>query len=253
MADINTRLQELADELEQMRRKLEEANRFGTRLIAIASHEMKTPLAVIKGYATLLREGLCGVIDEKAKETLGKIETTTDDLVETVTNMVDLRKVEEGKMEYEFSKTDLVGLAKDVVEGLRPLADVQEIDLTFSASARDIFVNADPRELKHAIRNLIDNAIKYTPEGFVGVRVEEKDGEAVFMVKDSGIGFDPGVNPLNFREYVRDKRVRNEIMGSGIGSHITKSIIEAHGGKISAESEGEGKGSTFRFSLPKVG
>ncbi len=253
MADTEgTASKKLAEELAETKQKLEDANHFGIQLVAIASHEMKTPLAIIKGYAALLREGLCGMVDGRAKETLKKIEVAVDELIETISNIADLRRVEEGKMEYEFSRTDLVGLAKDAVGGLLPLADAKKVDLTFSASAKDIFVNADPRELKHAIRNLVDNAIKYTPEGFVGVRVEEKGGDAVFLVKDSGIGFASGVNPLDFKEYVRDKRVKNEVMGSGIGLHIVKSIIEAHNGKMGADSPGEGKGSVFSFSLPKI-
>lgn len=132
---------------------------------------------------------------------------------------------------------------------MRPLAEAKNLTLSFSASARDVFVNADPRELKHAIRNLIDNAIKYTLQGSVDVKVEEKGDEAVFSMKDSGIGFATGVNPLDFKEYVRYERIKDKVMGSGIRFHIVKSIIEAHGGKIWCESAGENKGSTFRFSL----
>ena len=284
------KLEKLNLELKEARRKLEEVDHYGTHLISIASHEMKAPLSVIKGYVSLLRDGHYGAVGEKARETLKKVEVAVDELIETISNIIDLRRVETGKMEYEFSKTDLVGLAKDAVEGLRFLAEDKKLVLTFSASARDIFVNADPRELKHAIRNLVDNAIKYTPqvspaaegwvggsdrlppsrrlfrtegsegasrseatpEGFVKVWVEEKGDEAVFSVRDSGIGFAPGANPLNFKEYVRDERVKNEVAGSGIGLHIAKSIIETHGGKIFAESAGVGKGATFSFSLLKI-
>jgi two-component system phosphate regulon sensor histidine kinase PhoR len=279
-----------AGELKEAQRKPEDVNSFGVNLIATVSHEMRAPLAVIKGYASLLREGHCGAVDEKAKEILKKIEVAVDELVETISNVVDLRKVEEGKMEYEFSQTDLVGLAKDVAEGFHPLADGKKITLTFGASARDIFVNADPTELKHAIRNLVDNAVKYTPQvspaaegwvggsdrllpsrrlfrtggsegaprseatpqGFVEVKVEEKGNEVVFSVRDSGIGFVSAANPLHFKEYIRDARVKKEVRGSGIGLHIARSIVEAHGGKIQAESGGEGQGSTFSFSLPKI-
>lgn len=225
---------------------------FTSRLISIVSHELKSPLAVIKGYAALLRDGTYGKLGERAKEAVIKIEGAADDAVELVANMIDFHKAGEGKMEYEFSRTDLVGLAKDVAEGLRILAEGKKLMMTFAASARDIFVNADPRELKHVIQNLVDNAIKYTEKGFIRVEVKSGNGVAVFSVADSGIGIAGGANPLFFREFIRDERVNNKIKGSGIGLYVAKSIIDAHGGKIWMESAGEGRGSTFGFSLPAV-
>jgi len=239
-------------EIVEARKKLEELNRFKNHLLSLASHEIKSPLSIIKGYATGLREGLYGQVGDKVKETLSRIEFSADELISLVDNIIDLRRIEEGRMKYEFSKTDLVGLSKDVVLAFEPVASGKKLNLSFKASARDIFVNADPTELKHAIQNLVDNAIKYTPKGFVKVEVSEGGSDAVFSVEDSGIGIPKNVSPLLFQEFVRDDRVRSEIRGSGIGLHITKSIIEAHDGKIWVKSGGEGKGSTFYFSLAKV-
>ncbi|MBU6501100.1 MAG: HAMP domain-containing histidine kinase [Patescibacteria group bacterium] len=230
-------------------RKGKTINDFTSQLLSVVSHQLKSPLAVIKNYATLLRDGNYGKISNKEAEIILKIEAAADNAIELVTNTIDLRKVEEGKMEYEFSKTDLVGLTKDVVEGIRILAETKGLKMTFTASAHDIFVNADPREMKHVVQNLVDNAIKYTEKGFINVNVREIGGEAVFSVADSGIGIPKGVKPLLFKEFMRDERVDHKMKGSGIGLHIARNIVEAHGGKIFAESAGDGKGSTFSFSL----
>lgn len=245
-------VEKMKRELETAKRELAEVNQSKMKFLSLASHQLRAPLAVIKGYVTLLREDGYGEISGKVKEVLGKVEFAVEDMINSITNITDLRKVEEGKMEYEFSETDLVGLAKDVVEGFKPLALSKKLDVTFEASARDIFVNADARELKHVVQNLIDNAIKYTPTGFIKVSVKDAGDKVVLSVTDSGIGIAEGVKPLLFEEFVRDERVKAEIRGSGIGLHIAKSIIDAHGGKIWCESAGEGRGSIFSFSLAKI-
>jgi signal transduction histidine kinase len=245
-------LERSKEELQKKVAELEELNRSKNSLLSFAAHQMKAPLGVVKGYATLLGEGQYGAVSEKQKEILRKMEIAIDGLVELIANVIDLKKIEEGKMEYEFSRTDLVGLAKDVAEGLEPLAENKKLKVLFTATARDIFVQADPRELKHVVQNLLDNAIKYTSEGSIKVEVRGVGKDVVFSVTDSGMGIPAGVKPLLFGEFIRDERVGIEIKGSGIGLHIAKSIVEAHGGKIWCESKGEGRGSTFLFSLPRV-
>ena len=240
------------EELQKKIAELEELNRTKNSLLSFAAHQMKAPLGIVKGYATLFREGQYGEVSEKQTEVLRKIEFTADELVDLLANVIDLKKIEEGKMEYEFSKTDLVGLAKDAVDGIKLLAENKKLELALSAPTKNIFVQADPRELKHVIQNLLDNAIKYTPSGFIRVEVKDAGGEAVFSVTDSGMGMSADAKPFLFNEFVRGNQAGGEIKGSGIGLHIAKSIVNAHGGKIWAESDGEGKGRTFFFSLKKA-
>lgn len=247
MADLNN------EELKEAKRKLEELNHFKNHLLSLTSHQVKAPLAAIKGYATLLKEGAYGEASEKQKEILGKIEFAADDLINMVTNIIDLRKIEEGRLDYKFERINFGRLADEAVEGLHPLALNKNLNLDFYAPTKDVFVMGDAQRLRHVIQNLVDNAIKYTPSGFVKAAVKEDGDKVVFSVKDSGIGIPAGVKPLIFEEFVRDERVKSEIRGSGIGLHIAKSIVEVHGGKIWAESGGENKGSTFSFSLLKSG
>ncbi|MDP2598699.1 MAG: HAMP domain-containing sensor histidine kinase [Candidatus Liptonbacteria bacterium] len=243
---------ELNKELQDARTKLEEMNHFKNHLLSLTSHELRTPLAVIKGYATVLKEGLYGEVNEKTRETLEKIEFAADDLVNLVNNIIDLRKVEEGRMEYNFERVDFRELAEDVFEGMRLIAVHKGLELAFTAPSHEIPVKADAQKLRHSIQNLVDNAVKYTPSGFVRAEIKEDGSRVIFSVKDSGIGIAPGVKPLLFEEFVRDERVKQEIRGTGIGLHIAKNFVLAHGGKIWCESEGEGKGSTFFIELPRA-
>lgn len=248
----NEELKKLNKELEEAKIKLENLNHFKSHLLSLASHQVRAPLAAIKGYAAVLREGLYGEVNEKIRETLEKIEFEADDLINLVTNIMDIRKVEEGKMDYEFSRVNLRELAEETVENLHLLAINKKLDLSFSAPRKKIFVVGDEQKLKHVILNLVDNAIKYTPRGLIKAEVREDGESAIFSVKDSGLGISAGTSPLLFEEFVRDEKIKKEIRGTGIGLHIAKSIIEAHGGKIWCESEGEGKGSTFAFLLKRV-
>lgn len=253
-------LQRLNKQLGEAKVKLEDLNRFKTQLLSIASHQFKSPLAAIKGFVSLILEGSYGETTDKVKETLVRVKRSADGLINLVNSILDLRKVEEGKMDYQFKKTDIVKLVKDVVEGLRSLAIEKKLDLSFSSAQNEIFVNADEEKLKQVIQNITDNAIKYTPTGstsspqggFVKVEIQDVGNEVIISVTDSGLGISPILLPHVFEEFTRDDRVKKEIRGTGIGLYIVQKITEAHGGQIRAESAGENKGSKFVVTLKKV-
>ncbi len=244
-------LEELNKELREAKEKFEKLNHFKTHLLTLTSHQMKTPLGIIRGYATLLREGSYGTLTAEAKDALAKIELSAQDLVNLIDNVIDIRKVEEGRLAYQMTHFDFVKLARQTSEELGHMAMAKELNLSFEAPQNEIMIYGDEEKLHHAIQNLIDNSIKYTNKGFVKIKVEEKDNNVILSVADSGIGIPPGISPLLFEEFIRDERVKQEIRGTGIGLSIAKTFVEAHNGKIWAESEGEGKGSTFSISIPK--
>lgn len=245
-------LQRLNIELEDKKLKLEELSHFKTQLLSLASHQVKAPLAVIKQFASILIDGLYGPVSPKVKETLGKMKASADDLINLINNLLDLRKVEEGKMEYQFTRVDFLKLVKDLVEELRPLAANKKLELSFETDLKEAFVSADATKLAQVVQNIIDNAIKYTPEGFVKVKLEESGGMLTVSVVDSGLGLSAELVPHLFEEFQRDERVKKEIRGTGLGLFIAKKILEAHGGTLSAESEGVGKGSVFYVRLKKI-
>ena len=145
-------------------------------------------------------------------------------------------------------------MIRDMVEELRPLATEKNLDLSFTTELREISVNADAPKLKQVFQNLVDNAIKYTPQGFVRVKVkdEHQKGTVLVVVSDSGLGIAEALIPFLFDEFVRDDRVKKEIRGTGLGLFIARKIIEAHGGTVWAQSEGENKGSKFFIRMKKL-
>ena len=240
------------DDLEALNKKLEDANHFKMHLLALTSHQLKTPLGIIRGYTALLRDGAYGEMDPRAREVVEKIEFAAEDLVNLVDNVIDLRKVEEGRIEYQMENFDFIKMARQAADELGHMTTSKGLNLSFDAPEGTLFIYGDQQKLRHVIQNLIDNAVKYTEKGFVKVKVEEKDGNVIVSVADSGIGIPADVQPFLFEEFIRDERVKREIRGSGLGLHVAKIFTEAHGGKVWVESEGEGKGSTFFMSIPKV-
>lgn len=247
-----TELENLNHQIQAQKEKLEELSRFKTQLLSLASHQMKSPLAAIKGFSSLILQGQMGTADSQGQETIRKIAKSADNLVGLINTLLDLRKVEEGKMDYQFVKTDLSRLVQEIYDMLKPLADTKQLAFTFSSAGREIWVNADAEKLKQVIQNITDNAIKYTPKGFVKLELESDGTYATVSVTDSGVGMSTELIPQLFEEFVRDQRVKARILGTGLGLYIARKITEAHGGKIWATSPGEGQGSTFFLTLPEM-
>jgi signal transduction histidine kinase len=245
-------LERLNKQIAEKNAQLEDLSRFKSELLSLASHQIKSPLAAIKGFASLIADGSYGEVGAPVKETIGKIQHSADDLIGLINTLLDVRKVEEGKMEYKFERVDLAEMIAKMIDLLQPLASAKQLQLSFDFQRKPVWVNADPEKLKQVIQNLTDNAIKYTPSGFVKISLKEDAGAVTVSVSDSGLGVPTDLIPHLFEEFVRDERVKKEIRGTGLGLYIARKIAEAHGGKVWAESAGIGKGSTFNVSIPEI-
>lgn len=243
-------IETLSRRLEEARAEIGELNRTKTQLLSLASHQVKSPLAAINGLILTVSEGLYGPVDVNVAEVLGNVKDSADGLIELIDNLLDVRKVDEGRMDYHFAKTDISILAKEVISIFQRVADSKRIDISFSGPENGVFLNADGQRLKHVIQHLVGNAIKYTHKGFVKVEVSEDKRKIKLCVSDSGMGISKELLPIIFQKFVRDHRIRGKVLGTGLGLYIARKIVEAHGGRIWAESEGEGKGSKFFVSLP---
>jgi signal transduction histidine kinase len=206
-------------------------------------------MAVVKGYAELIETQIEN-IPPQAKDFAHKIRESVNKLLELVEEFMDYRKIEEGKMELHFEEVDLVSLIKEFVNNFNLIAKEKNLELTFETSMEQCLVKVDKMKFSQVIQNLIDNAIKYTNQGWVKVNLQKEDNSVLITVADSGIGMSKELQQKLFGEFVRDPSIKREIRGTGLGLYIAKYIVEAHQGKIWAESEGENKGSKFYVKLP---
>jgi signal transduction histidine kinase len=234
----------------KQREKLEELNRLKSEFLSFASHQVKSPMTNIKGFIDLVLDGIYGEINDKIREILIKVKNNINEEIDLIDNLLDLRKIEEGRMEYNFDKFDLLELIKEICDFYKIRALDKGLGLNCKINNEIIFVNGDREKLKQVFDNLVDNAIKYTNSGFIEIGYEKSDSNIVIKVKDTGIGIKPDLLKNLFGQFIRDPSVKKTIKGTGLGLFIAKEIIKAHKGKIWAESEGEGKGSTFYVELP---
>lgn len=255
MRDVAQReqLQALSDDLKTANTKLTELDKLKSQFLSFASHQLRTPLTTIKWHAQLLLEGTGGELPEKAKETIFKMEDSANKLVELVNEFLNLRKLEEGKMEYAFETIDINKLVAEIVESLQQIAIHKNLTLTFTGLPSPILCSLDRQKFSQVIQNLVDNSLKYTDTGSVHVSIElTANKHARILVADTGHGIDAAIIDKLFEQFMRDKADAVKIEGTGLGLYIAKQIVEAHKGKVWATSPGLKKGSTFIVELPTV-
>jgi len=218
-----------------------------SEFVDTVSHDLRAPLTVIKGYATLAETS--GPVTDKQKVALQKIRLSVAQMTELIDNLLDLGRIEAG-IDVTMSRCQLGTLIRDVALRFRAQAEAKGLTLTVRLPLDLPPVAGDPLLLGQAIANLVDNAIKYTPAGFVHISAGLAPNEVIIGVRDSGIGITPADQPRLFEKFYR-VRNRNtiKIRGTGLGLSIVKSIAELHGGRIWVESVPD-KGSSFYLSLP---
>lgn len=233
-----------------LREKLQEADRMKSQFLSFASHQVKSPMTVVKDYADLIRDGSYGAIPDKVRETATKIYDSADRLIDLVNDLLDLRKLEEGKVEYTFTEVDLSALLKNTCEELKTLADAKHLAMTWEIPAEPIMVKADEGKLRQVFQNLLDNSVKYTETGWIRVKIKNEISKIKIEIADSGLGIPQDLLPSLFEQFQRGSKEAKKIQGTGLGLYIAKQFVLAHGGTITAASTGPGKGSAFIVELP---
>ena len=247
------KLELLSHDLELANAKLTELDKMKSQFLSFASHQLRSPLTTIKWQSQLMLDGSVGALPEKAAETARAIEESSDRMLELVSEFLNLRKLEEGKMEYTFEPTDVAELVSGVVTALKPLAEHKGLTLTYVNHASKTLCSIDRQKFMQVVQNLIDNSIKYTDAGSVRVSVEDVSaGKVAILVSDTGHGIDPAIIATLFEQFVRDKNDAKKIEGTGLGLYIAKQMMDAHHGSVRADSQGLGKGSTFTIELPTL-
>ena len=242
-------LAQLALYFNQMAGKLDQVESMRRRLIGDVSHELRTPLTAIKGFM----EGLMDGVLPTTQETFQQIHTEADRLNRLVDDLQELSRVEARAYELETRPLDISSLVQTVTKRLAPQAESKHILLDIELAPELPHVLADEDRVVQILTNLVGNALQYTPEnGTVTIVAKRIDYEVQISIRDTGMGIPPEHLQHIFDRFYRvDKsRSRRAGGGSGIGLTIARALVEAHGGRVWAESGGEGRGSTFSFILP---
>jgi signal transduction histidine kinase len=214
------------------------------------SHELRTPLNAIIGFSEVLSERMFGEINEKQAEYLGDILQSGQHLLSLINDILDLSKIEAGRMELELSDFDLPGTIENMLTLVRERAVRRGIALERSVDERLGMIRADERKVKQVLLNLLSNALKFTPEGGkIDVRAALNDGVAQISVTDTGVGIAPEDQEKVFEEFRQVGTASKKVEGTGLGLAISRKFVELHGGKIWVKSR-VGSGSTFAFTLP---
>ncbi len=234
--------------------KLEEGRQHLLRFLAMASHDLKAPLSAVQSYIQLMLGGFSGELTDKQRQMLGRSSTRITEQLELISDLLDISRIEGGQMVKEVEEVSLVQVVQDSVENVRALAADKNIKLNTQMSTSLPKLKASGIRLKQAITNLLANAVKFTPEkGDVLLRVTEQNRDIYLEVMDMGTGISTEDMPKIFDDFYRGGDRQKP--GTGLGLSIVRRVVEAHGGKIWAESpnpeDKKGRGSKFTFTLPE--
>jgi signal transduction histidine kinase len=232
--------------------RLKELDQMKSEFVSLATHQIRGPLTAIKGYISLVREGDYGPVSPEVLSAIDVVFQSTNNLVTIVADFLDVSRIEQGRMQYDFKTFDLEKLINQVVAELKPNIEKRGLSLNYAfEGGQDYSVHADQGKIKQIIGNIIDNAIKYTPEGYIDILVKKQSDKILIKISDTGVGIPKLVIPKLFRKFSRAENANDvNILGTGLGLYVVKQMIEAHHGRVWVESEGEGKGSQFYIELP---
>jgi len=284
-AELRKNVQQLIETTQLKKEAAEAANRSKSEFLANMSHELRTPLNHIIGFAELLLDKHFGELNDQQDEYLNDIHQSSKHLLSLINDILDLSKVEAGKLDLEFDNVELMSVLKNSLVMIKEKAMKNGINLTTNADASPLTIQADKRKLKQIIYNLLSNAVKFTNSGgsiwlnvhkvdclirpelrwndpeYIKILEEGVQGKlnedkppikcVKISVSDTGIGLNYEDRERVFRPFEQvDGSASRRYQGTGLGLSLTKRLVQLHGGKIWVESDGEGKGSTFSFVIP---
>jgi signal transduction histidine kinase len=254
-AKIYEDLQKTTEDLREANESLAQVDKAKSEFLSIASHQLYTPLTAIKGYLSMVQEGDYGKLTEEQSEVIDIVTQSSDRLIGLIKDLLDVSRIESGRLEMSLESVDLIQMAKDFVVELAPNAKKKNLQLKFiDTKLKTGHVVADRQRIRQVLLNTIDNSIKYTNEGHIDIKVVSEDDSLVFSVQDTGKGVTAEEIGRLFTKFTRVGGAEKfHTNGSGLGLYVAKKIVTEHHGDIWVESPGMGKGSTFFVRLPVEG
>ncbi len=226
--------------------------RMKTEFVSIAAHQLRTPLSAIKWTLRMVLDGDTGEITAEQKDLLEKTYVSNERMISLINDLLNVSRIEEGRFLYKQELANMEDIVSTVIESSQELLKMKKMTLTFN-KPKEVLpqVSIDKEKMELVVQNLIENAVKYTPEGGkLDVSLDKNSNDIVFKIKDTGVGIPESQQSRIFTKFFRgDNVIRMETEGSGLGLYTTKNIVEAHRGKIWFDSK-EGEGTTFYFTIP---
>ncbi len=241
-------------ELEVANAQINEISRLKSEFLANMSHELRTPLNAILGFSEILKDNLVDLTPEQRQECMENIHASGKHLLELVNDVLDLSKIEAGRMELQYDRFWVANAVKEVHNVIRSLSERRDIQLEMGVTPEDLEVRADKSKFKQVMYNLLSNAIKFTPQGGrVWVAAHAENDDLVVDVGDTGIGIPKEHQMRIFNEFYQvESESTRQVEGTGLGLSLTRRLLQLHGGWINVESE-MGTGSVFTFRIPLGG
>jgi len=252
--DLEKRVEQRTEELKISRDQANAANRAKSAFVANLSHELRTPLTSITGFSEVLQKKYFGELNEKQAEYVKYIQDNSQHMASLINQIVDLEKMETGKIETEVSNVNIKKLLENSISMIKDQATDKHITLDhkLAPEINEMQIKADEPKLQQVVINLLSNAVKFTLDGgCISVRAKLDNKQLVIEVEDTGIGIAPENQERVFEDFFQVKNnIKDKTPGLGLGLGLSRRLVEMHGGRIWVESEGEGKGSRFIFTIP---
>ncbi len=248
----NKRLQMMADRMAVANDQLRKLDNAKSEFISIASHQLRTPLTAIKGFISLLLEGSYGEISKDVRETLNKVYLSNERLIGLVEDLLNISRIESGRIEYKFEKIKLEDVCQEIMDTFVIRAKEKHLKIELKLPENPLpKILTDKKKIREVISNLVDNALKYTPKGWVKVTLLQVADKVQIRVSDTGIGIPAEEIPHLFAKFSRGKDIsRINTGGTGLGLYVGKKMVESLHGKIWVESKGVNLGSVFIIEIP---
>ena len=247
---LEEKVSQRTSELQAANQELARANKLKSEFLANVSHELRTPLSAIIGFSQILLDGIDGPVNEEQQQDISQVNKSGQSLLALINQILDLSKIEAGKMELSLERVDLPALISSVLDSISPLAQAKglQIDTRFAPGLPAL--EADAGRLKQIVINLLSNAVKFTERGHIEILAQPSGRMVRIAVKDTGIGISAESQKVIFEEFVQgDGSSTRRHGGTGLGLSIVRRLVEMHGGAITVLSE-PGLGSTFTFTVP---
>jgi len=250
--NLEERVEEQVKELKKAYKKLQRIDKAKTEFMSIVSHQLRTPLSIIKGHLSMVTEGVYDDDEGKKKKILQDVYDSNERLITLVNDVLNISRIQSGRVEISKEEVDMKEVTKKIVEKMKGSLNGKDVKLIFeNPKEENLKTKADSSKIENALINLIDNAIKYTNQGEVRVSLRKEEDSLLVEIKDTGEGMNKEEIEKLFETFSRgDAGKKHWIQGAGLGLYIARQFIEMHDGKVWADSQGKGKGSQFYVTLP---